>query len=368
MILGDGPPCAAGAGPEEILKRWSNIAGGHESFLNLSEMPTATASGVSERVLELAHECLSLALQLDYLSSGSGHRQSAPLRALRAATALKPGSAGTRNRDIIQQYLCEIATHKRLTSSEEYVLATRASRGDENARRRFIEHQLGLVVMIARPYRNRGLPLADLIAEGNIGLLKAAEKFDPERGFRFSTYAKWWIRQSIELALTNQAGTVRLPVHVMRALKKQSKAAMDKAGATESRPPQPGSQKGALRGAARFLLHDVRHQSDSGASAQHGEPQPLVDHVAAPEDEQPEYHLHATARRKHLEAAMLLLKDTERRVLQSRFGLADDTDCTLHSVAQQLNLSSERVRQIQAEALGKLRGILQADHGYELLL
>ena len=310
------------------------------------QMPTATVTGVSERLLELAHECLSLALQLDYLSNGSGHRQSTPLRALRADAAPKPGIAGTRNRDIIRQYLCEVATRRRLSSSEEYVLATRASRGDESARRRLIEHQLGLVVMIARPYRNRGLPLADLIAEGNIGLLKASEKFDPERGFRFSTYAKWWIRQSIELALTNQAGTVRIPVHVMRALKKQTKAA------------------------TQFLLHDVRHRSDNGDSSQSGDSQMLVDLVAAPEDEQPEFHLHLTGRRKHLETAMLLLKDTERHVLQSRFGLTDDTDCTLHSVAQQLNLSSERVRQIQAEALTKLRGILQADPGTacELLL
>jgi RNA polymerase nonessential primary-like sigma factor len=333
-------------------------------------MSTATVSGVSERLLELAHECLSLALQFDYLSNGSGHRQSTPLRALRAATTLKAGTAGTRNRDITQQYLCEVATRKRLTSSEEYVLATRALRGDESARCQLIEHQLGLVVMIARPYRNRGLPLSDLIAEGNLGLLKATGKFDPERGFRFSTYAKWWIRQSIELALMNQAGTVRVPIHVMRAMKRQSKAATEKARAAESNLRPQGSQKGVLRGAAKFLLHDVRHRSDSGDSARHGESPTLVDHVAAPEDEQPEFHLHVTARRKHLEAAMLLLKDNERRVLQSRFGLADDTDCTLHSVAQQLNLSAERVRQIQAEALSKLRGILQADHGtgYELLL
>lgn len=318
-------------------------------------MPTAIVSGVPERLLELAHECLSLALQLDYLSNGSGHRQSTPLRALRAAPALKAGIAGTRNRDIIRQYLCEVATRRRLTSSEEYVLATRASRGDESARRRLIEHHLGLVVLIARPYRNRGLPLSDLIAEGNLGLLRASEKFDPERGFRFSTYAKWWVRQSIELALTNQAGTVRVPVHVMRALKKQSRK---------------GSHKEVLRGVGQFLLHDVRHQSNSGDTVPLGESRTLVDLVAAPEDEQPEFHLHLSVRRKHLETAMLLLKESERLVLQSRFGLADDTDRTLQSVAQQLNLSSERVRQIQAEALTKLRGILQADHGTaeELLL
>jgi RNA polymerase nonessential primary-like sigma factor len=318
-------------------------------------MLTATVSGVPDRLLELAHECLSRALQLDYLSNGSGHRQSTPLRVLRAAPAPKAATTNTRNRDITRQYLCEVATRKRLTSSEEYVLATRAARGDESARRRLIEHQLGLVVMIARPFRNRGLPLSDLIAEGNLGLLKASEKFDPERGFRFSTYAKWWIRQSIKLALSEQASTVRVPVHVMRALKKHSNAEM---------------RTGVLRGAGQFLLHDVRHRPDSGASAQPGESQMLVDLVAAPEDEQPEFHLHINARRKHLEAALRLLKETERHVLQSRFGWVDDTDYTLQRVAQQLNLSSERVRQIQAEALTKLRGILQAhpDTGCEALL
>lgn len=306
---------------------------------------------VSQRLLEFAYECLSFTLQLDYLSSGNGRRQSTPLRASRNAVPVLAG-AQSRSRDIIQQYLGEVATRRRLSSSEEYRLATRARKGDLQARHRLIEHQLGLVVMLARPYRDRGLPLLDLIEEGNIGLLRAMEKFDPERGCRFSTYAKWWIGQSIELALMNQATTVRVPVHVRRALKKEFKA-----GA--ARPPR----KGVLEEAAKFLLHDVRHDADTGDGGPHGDPHGLVDQVAAPEHEQPDWHLHVSVRRRHLEAAMMQLKDTERWVLQSRFGLADDNDCTLHSVAQQLKLSSERVRQIQAEALSKLRDILQTEHG-----
>ena len=304
---------------------------------------------VPQRLLEFAYECLSFTLQLDYLSNGNGRRKSTRLRAPRTTM---PAMAGTqpRSRDIIQQYLGEVATRRRLSSSEEYRLATRARKGDLQARARLIEHQLGLVVMLARPYRDRGLPLLDLIEEGNIGLLRAMEKFDPERGCRFSTYAKWWIGQSIELALMNQATTVRVPVHVRRALKKQLKA-----GGAQLLPP-PGV-------AGQYLLHDVRHEVDIDGFGQHGDPQGVVDQEAAPEHEQPDWHLHVSVRRRHLEAAMSQLKDTERWVLQSRFGLADDNDCTLHSVAQQLNLSSERVRQIQAEALSKLRSILQTEHG-----
>jgi RNA polymerase sigma factor (sigma-70 family) len=154
-----------------------------------------------------------------------------------------------------------------------------------------------------------------------------------------------------------------VPVHVRRALKKELKAG----GAKLLPPPgvssrtQPG--KGVLEEAGKYLLHDVRHEVDSDGVGQHGDPQGVVEQVAAPEHEQPDWHLHVSVRRRHLEAAMLQLKDTERWVLQSRFGLADDNDCTLHSVAQQLNLSSERVRQIQAEALSKLRSILQTEHG-----
>lgn len=317
-------------------------------------MRAAAVSPTSERVLELAHQYLSSALQCDYLSNGSGYRQSTPLRSLRPAMPAKPGT-DAHSRDVVRQYLDEIATRKRLSSSEEYRLAVRVRRGDEEARRCLIEHQLGLVVLIARSFRNRGLPLLDLIAEGNIGLLRAIEKFDPERGCRFSTYAKWWIRQSIDLALMTQAATVRVPVYVTRALKKQSKA--------RAKAPAGDDSPEFLPGLAQFLLHDVRHQTLSNHTARHDEPRTLVERVAAPEHEQPDWHLQVTGRLKYLEAAMSCLKDSEALVLRARFGLAGTADCTLQSIAEQLNLSSERVRQIQTEALGKLRHILETDYG-----
>jgi RNA polymerase nonessential primary-like sigma factor len=307
-------------------------------------MRAAAVSATSERLLALAHEYISSALQCDYLSNGSGSRQSTPLHSLRPAIPAKVRPEA-RSRDVIRQYLDEIATRKRLTSSEEYRLAVRVRNGDETARRRLIEHQLGLVVLIARSFRNSGLPLLDLIAEGNIGLIRATEKFDPERGCRFSTYAKWWIRQSIDLALMTQAATVRVPVHITRALKKQSKA--------QARA-QPGSDVHDFPpGGAQFLLHDVRHHTH-------------IERVAAPEDEQPDWHLHVTGRLRHLEAAMSRLKDSEVLVLRARFGLAGEADCTLQCIAERLELSAERVRQIQTEALGKLRQILETDYGLGL--
>lgn len=335
-------------------------------------MRTGTSSPISERLLELAQFYFSGALQFDYLSSRRGSRPSRPMRALKSAVVAR-SRFDAHAQDLVHRYLGEIATRKRLSSGEEYCLASRARKGDGEARRLLIEHHLWLVVLLARPYRDRGLPLMDLIEEGNMGLLRAMGKFDPERGYRFSTYAKWWIRQSIELGLMTQAGTVRVPVHIRRALKRQSKASVlarsagsDTASVT---PPAYEAERGgkALHGAAKFLLHDMRDLRDMRDlhDTSNGEiPPSLLDSVAAPEHEQPDWQLHADTRRKHLEAAIKRLKDTEQLVLNARFGLADDTDRTLQCIARELNLSLERVRQIQCEALGKLRNILrQANPG-----
>jgi RNA polymerase nonessential primary-like sigma factor len=315
------------------------------------------------KLLELAHHCISGVLQSGYLSNGSGHRSSAILNGRKRI----PLGRSHGNGDIAGKYLAEIATRRRLSSAEEYRLADAARRGDPAARQSLIEHQLGLVVVMARRYRNWGLPLLDLIAEGNMGLITAVEKFDPERGCRFSTYAKWWIRQSIELALMTQTGVVHVPVYVMRALKRKSRESARTAisrpvPADATRPPHDLPHRRILRDSAKFLLHDLRSVAENVAEADaSGDAESVIDRLAAPEQDEPEWHTHLADRRKQLQEALLKLKANERVIIRGRFGLGGEETQTLESLARQLDLSSERVRQIQAGALAKLRDILRRE-------
>lgn len=312
-------------------------------------------------LLQLAHLCLSGALQFDYLSNGAGYRHPSRGNATRSRAPantrnFRPSQArfsarrGQRH-DLIRHYLAEISNRRRLTGSEEYRLASAIRNGDRQARQRLIEDQLGLVVVIARGYRNRGLPMLDLIAEGNLGLITAISKFDPERGYRFSTYAKWWVRQSIELALMTQIGIVHVPIYVKRELRRRARSAGgDTAGAVA-----------ALENPERLLLYDVRNQAEPNRDSADGHVLPIIDTVAAPEDEQPESSLHLDSRRAYLEKALLRLSPTEQLIIRARFGLDEDVTRTLDSLARQLGLSCERVRQIQSQALRKLREILNED-------
>jgi RNA polymerase nonessential primary-like sigma factor len=282
-----------------------------------------------EPLLRRAHQCLSGTLQFDYLSNGMGHHQATALRVAQAAIDV-PGPTQTRravqgSRNIERQYLADIARRRRLTSSEEYRLASAARNGDARARARLIEHHLGLVVLIARHYRRAGMPLLELIAEGNLGLMTALQKFDPERGWRFSTYAKWWIRQSIDLAVMKHSAVVRLPIHVTRALKRQQRQNPQIAGPTAPRP----------------------------VGVEHAER--VLESITAPEEDEPDWPLHVAGVQKELQAALRSLRHTERLVIQARYGVGGSSIRTLESLARQLHLSSERVRQIQFAALEKLR-------------
>ncbi len=310
-----------------------------------------------QRLPGLAHRCISAALRFGYSRQVTSQRRGTPARLPRAKEITNKDS-GARTRDIVRQYLAEVATHERLSSREEYRLAVSARDGDVEARRRLIEHQLGLVVMIARRYCGRALPLLDLIEEGNIGLMTAIEKFDPEKGWRLATYAKWWIRQSIQLALMTQANVVRIPVHVARAPKRCSRvpANGDAARSTNT------TASGKPRVAPQCLLHDMRNRAHANQAAQ-DELQAFLDGIAAPEHEQPDRQVQLMGQRKCLESALLRIKDTERLVLRLRFGLTNDVDHTLRDIARHLDVSIERVRQIQTEALAKLRHVLQTDIG-----
>jgi RNA polymerase nonessential primary-like sigma factor len=247
--------------------------------------------------------------------------------------------------DITDRYLAEVSERHRLTSSEEYRLARRTVDGDEDACRQLVEHHLGLVVMMARRYVNRGLPLLDLIEEGNLGLLTAVRKFDPELGYRLSTYAKWWIREGIEMALMTQSRVVRVPVHLSRSAKQAARRASAARGRSAAGDAvAQAAADNALSADLIALLDD----DDRDGSA-------LLQELEAGEEGQPEALLSGQQRQLQVRAALDALSAKERTVIEGRFGLKRDETRTLEAIGKELGLTYERVRQIEKTALVKLR-------------
>ncbi|MCX7148336.1 MAG: RNA polymerase sigma factor RpoS [Rhodocyclales bacterium] len=270
--------------------------------------------------------------------------------------------------DITQVYLHEIGATPLLTAAEEIKLARAVRDGDFAARQHMIEANLRLVVSIARHYQHRGLPLDDLIEEGNLGLIHALEKFDPERGFRFSTYATWWVRQSVERAIMNQSRTVRLPIYVIKELNIVLRAMR-----------RLDRQRGATDDVHGVMLDDVAHLLDrpvaevrrllvlNERSASLDSPLDIdpelsmSDSIADEAAEDPATHL------AHHEAEALVaewvtqLTDRQRLVVERRYGLGGQDAATLENIASDLGLTRERVRQIQMEALSKLRKRIALD-------
>ena len=343
-------------------------------------------------LLRLAHESLSASLRYDYFSNGKGHKQSKAVLAPGAARrpiliqrpiaaaqddedvatlddaqapaepehetaeeaaapsadaawsqALADSEADPEITDITDRYLAEVSERHRLTSSEEYRLARRAVDGDDDACRQLVEHHLGLVVMMARRYVGRGLPLLDLIEEGNLGLLTAARKFDPELGYRLSTYAKWWIREGIEMALMTQSRVVRVPVHLSRSAKQQAKRL-----STASSESGEAGRAHSLPADLIALLDD--DDRDGGGSL-------LLQELEAADDSHPDAALSTHQRQTQVLAALDELTHKERVVIEGRFGLRRDESRTLEAIGKELGLTYERVRQIEKAALIKLRDV-----------
>lgn len=250
-------------------------------------------------------------------------------------------------------YLKEIGRIPLLTREQEVELARRAQGGDEAAKARLIEANLRLVVQVARRYVNRGLPLPDLIEEGNLGLMRAVEKFDPERGTRFSTYATWWIRHAVVRALANQARVIRLPVHIEMMLGRYVKE-QQRLTQTLARVPTPAELAEALGSTEEqvFELDEIRQQRLVPLDAPVEVPDPSAD---------PSARLTAFFRaRADLVSVLDDLAENERKVLRRRFGLEGNEPETLEAIGGQLGLTRERVRQIEAAALRKLRALLRA--------
>jgi RNA polymerase primary sigma factor len=259
-------------------------------------------------------------------------------------------------------YLREIARIPLLTREQEHDLAVRVRRGDDDAKRRLIEANLRLVVQIARRYLNRGLPLPDLIEEGNLGLMRAVERFDPARATRFSTYGTWWIRQAITRALANQARTIRLPVHVGLLLARYTKEEQ-RLAQEFGRAPTRDELARALGTSVEQLeeLEEVRHQQAVSLETPVGDADSRLSDLIADASADPSARLAAIFReRADLVSVLDDLAPNERTVLRRRFGLEGEPPETLEAIGRRLSLTRERVRQIEAAGLRKLRALLAA--------
>lgn len=265
-----------------------------------------------------------------------------------------------RNLDATQMYLSEIGFSPLLTAEEEVYFARRAQRGDAASRKRMIESNLRLVVKIARRYHNRGLALLDLIEEGNLGLIRAVEKFDPERGFRFSTYATWWIRQTIERAIMNQTRTIRLPIHVVKELNVYLRTARELAHKLDHEPTAEEIARELDRpveDVTRMLRLNERISSVDTPIGGDSD-KALLDVIADENDGGPERRLQDADIQESIVQWLGELTPKHREVLARRFGLLGYKPSTLEDVGREIGLTRERVRQIQVEALRRLRDML----------
>jgi len=261
--------------------------------------------------------------------------------------------------DVTQIYLNEISATALLRPKEELRLARAVRAGDFEARQRMIETNLRLVVSIAKHYQNRGMPFDDLIEEGNLGLIHALEKFDPERGFRFSTYATWWIRQNIERAIMNQSRTIRLPVHVVRELNSVLRA-MRKVDTDGDDDPNADIKAVALQldrsvSEVRDVLKFYERTASLDAPLDIDPELSLVDAIADEHAADPEEQLAQVEIEQQVADWVGQLSGKQRLVIERRYGLNGCEVCTLNNLADNLGVTRERVRQIQIEALTQLR-------------
>ncbi|WP_174873365.1 RNA polymerase sigma factor RpoS [Vogesella oryzae] len=263
--------------------------------------------------------------------------------------------------DVTQIYLNDIGSNALLTPAEEVALARRVVQGDFTARQKMIEHNLRLVVNIAKHYINRGLALLDLIEEGNIGLMHALEKFDPERGFRFSTYATWWIRQSIERAIMNQSRTIRLPVHVIKELNVYLRASrhLESQMGREPSIEDIAHLTGKTVEEVRKVLNLNERMASLDAPLDIDPMLSIGESIPDEQHEEPDIQLHNAQIEHFVHEWLAQLTDKQRMVIERRYGLNGHEVCTLEELASALSLTRERVRQIQIEGLEHLRRILR---------
>jgi RNA polymerase primary sigma factor len=260
--------------------------------------------------------------------------------------------------DALQLFLREAGRHALLTAAQEVELAKKIEHGDMQAKQRMIQSNLRLVVSIAKNYRNQGLPFLDLIQEGTLGLIRAVEKFDWRRGYKFSTYATWWIRQAVARALADKARTIRMPVHIVERMQKMNRAertlwmelgrepTLDEIAEEASLPIEQAREVKAAARASASLDQPVGEQEDA-----------VFGDFVAGDEPLPEERVEVSLRSQALAVALQALPDRERQVLVLRYGLVDEEPKTLEEIGKRLGLTRERVRQIELESLRRLAGL-----------
>ncbi len=262
--------------------------------------------------------------------------------------------------DAVKSYLKEIRKSRLLTFEEEQALAKKIAKGDQKARQKMIEANLRLVVSIGKRYINRGLPFSDIIEEGNIGLIKAVEKFNYKRGFKFSTYGSWWIRQSIERAIINQSKLIRLPVHVVEKINHYMVVLEDLMQILGREPTTQEIAKklGASEREVVNLQQLIRKSYSLESPIAHGHETSLKDIIEDTSRISPSKSAEGIKRREEILDWLKTLKDNEQEVIRLRFGLDGGEPQTLEEIGKIFGLTRERVRQIESSALSKLRAII----------
>jgi RNA polymerase primary sigma factor len=279
-----------------------------------------------------------------------------------------PAPAQESTTDALQLFLREAGRHQLLTAPQEVELAKKIERGDPQAKQQMIQSNLRLVVSIAKNYRNQGLPFLDLIQEGTLGLIRAVEKFDWRRGFKFSTYATWWIRQAVARALADKARTIRMPVHIVERLQKMNRAertlwtqlgrepTLEEIAEEASLPLQQALEVRAAARASTSLDQPVGEAEDA-----------VFGDFVAGEGPLPEELVELSLRSQALKEALGALSDRERQVLVLRYGLRDSEPKTLEEIGRRLGLTRERVRQIELDSLKRLASLREMEAVGQLL-
>ena len=343
------------------------VKGQQDGVISYGEVATAVSevdldeSDIEELYAYLERQGVELVEDVDPAQAAAAHDAEPDKRGKRRkATALdlKPDMTT----DSLQLFLKDIGKVRLLTAQEEVELAKRIERGDLDAKQKMVESNLRLVVSIAKNYRNQGLPFLDLIQEGTLGLVRAAEKFDYRKGFKFSTYATWWIRQAIARALADKARTIRIPVHVVEKLNKIGRA--ERKLVTElGREPTP-EEIAEVTGIEPDEVDSIKRSAQAPVSLEKpvgDEEESEFGHFLTDESEPlPEEAAEVEMRKATLKRVLGTLSVRERRVLELRYGLNGEHPCTLDEVGRAFNVTRERIRQIENQSLKKLRALADA--------